>query len=88
MKSKLFSLYCCSFYGAPLWPLQSTAVQQICTDWRKALRSLWNVSPRTHCDIIAALANQMPLIITLEKRFIRFIVNNLCCANPLVIVIA
>ena len=73
MKSKLFSLYCCSFYGAPLWPLhsRSTAVQKMCTDWRKALRSLWNVSARTHCDIIAALSNQMPLIITLEKRFIK-----------------
>ena len=39
MKSKLFSQFCCSFYGAPLWHLKSSAVQDICVDWRKALRS-------------------------------------------------
>ena len=88
MKCKLFSQYCCSFYGAPLWSLQSAAVKSICTDWRKALRSLWRVSPRTHCDIIAALSNQMPLIISLEKRFVKFIVNNLCCSNPIVTIIS
>ena len=30
----------------------------------------------------------MPLIITLEKRVIKFIVNNLCCTNPRVNVIS
>ena len=64
---------CCSYYGAPIWSLKNNAVKSLCTDWRKALRSLLNVSPRTHSDIIIALSNQLPLITSLEKRFVLYV---------------
>ena len=51
VKCKLFNQYCCSFYGSALWSLKSTIVEYMCVDWRKALRSLWRVDPRTHCDL-------------------------------------
>ena len=38
----------------------------MCVDWRKALRSLWRVDPRTHCDLITAVSNQIPLILSLK----------------------
>ena len=41
VKCNLFKQYCCSYYGAPLWDLQSKSVGTICTVWRKALRKLW-----------------------------------------------
>ena len=44
VKCKLFNQYCCSLYGLPLWYLNSTIVESICVDWRKALRSLWRVN--------------------------------------------
>ena len=37
VKCKLFKQYCCSYYGAPLWDLQSKSVGNICIAWRKAL---------------------------------------------------
>ena len=69
MRNALFNQFCCSFYGSPLWLLTSGSVQSLCINWRKALRSLWKLSPRTHCDIITALSQNMPLIVNLEKRF-------------------
>ena len=69
IKCKLFNQYCCSFYGSPLWSLNSTIVEFMCVDWRKALRSLWRVDPRTHCDLITAVSNQIPLILSLKKMY-------------------
>ena len=65
--SKLFNQYCCSFYGSPLWSISGAAVQALCVDWRKALRSMWRLNPRTHCDLITALSSQIPLIVSLKK---------------------
>ena len=63
IKSKqLFNQFCCSYYGAPICSLKSNAVKSLCTDWRKALQSVWKVSLGTHYDIIIALSNQLPLI--------------------------
>ena len=67
VKCKLFNHYCCSFYGSPLWSLKSTIVESMCVDWRKSLRLLWRVDPRTHCDLITAVSNQIPLILSLKK---------------------
>ena len=33
----------------------------ICTSWRKALRNIWRVNGRTHCNIIASLSDCLPL---------------------------
>ena len=72
VKCKLFNQYCCSFNGSPLWSLKSTIVEYMCVEWRKTLRSLWRVDPRTHCDLITAVSNQIPLILSL-KIFIKCI---------------
>ncbi len=47
VKSKLFTIYCCSFYGAPLWLLYGSAVKDVCVAWCKSLRKVWNVPPQT-----------------------------------------
>ena len=75
IKIKLLSQFCCSFYGSPLWYLNGAAVQLLRVGWRKSLRSLWRVHPRTHCDVIMALSDQIPLMTTLQKRFISFILK-------------
>lgn len=70
LQCKLFGQYCCSFYGSPLWSFKS--YDTICVAWRKALRKLWRVSPRTHCEIIALLSDSKPLEKSLMQRFCRF----------------
>ena len=59
-------------------------IQSLCVDLRKALRCVWSVNNRTHCDIITSLFNQFPLILSLKKRFIKFIRNCLFCQNNIV----
>ena len=61
-------------------------IQSVCVDWRKALRCVWSVNNRTHCDIITYLSNQFPLILNLKKRFIKFIRNSLVCQNNIKII--
>ena len=87
VKCKLFNQYCCYFYGSPLWSLKSTIVESMCVDWRKALRSRWRVDPRTNCDLITAVSNQIPLILSLKKRFIKFISACLSTSNCIVKII-
>ena len=41
-----------------------------------------------HCDIITSLSNQFPLILSLKKRFIKFIINYMSCQNNIVSIIS
>ncbi len=38
LQSALFTQYCCSFYGAPLWNF--IHYNNSCTDWRNALKNM------------------------------------------------
>ena len=71
-----------------MWTLKGAMIQSLCVDWRKALRCIWSVNNRTHCDIITSLSNQFPLIFSLKKRFIKFIRNCLSCHNNIVKIIS
>ncbi len=78
-KRVLFRQYCYSYKGSPLWPLQSDGVEYLCFEWRKALKIIWRVHPQTHCDVIAALSGQNPLILSLRARFVKLF--NTCLEN-------
>ena len=78
VKCKLFKTYCCSFYGASLWPLHSNGVYNVCVAWRKALRYIWGVPYTTHKYLVAMLTGSAPLEICFEKRFMKFYLQ---CSN-------
>ena len=60
----------------------------MCVDWRKALRSLWRVDPRTHSDLITAVSNQIPLIFKSEMYiYIKCISACLITSNCIVKII-
>ena len=60
----------------------------MCVDWRKALRLLWRVDPRTHCNLITAVSNQIALSLSLQKIFImKFIFACLSTSNCIVKII-
>ena len=42
----------------------------------------------THCDVIAALSDQLPIKVSLERKFIRFINKCLSSSNSIVKVIS
>ena len=83
VKCKLFKQYCCSYYGAPLWDLQSKSVGYICIAWHKALRQLWGQAPLTHGDVVS-LSDSLPLLVNLKQRFKTFIHEALNHNSPVI----
>ncbi len=47
-KKELLRQYCCSYYGSPLWPLQSDGVESLYVAWRKALMIIGRVHPHIY----------------------------------------
>ena len=78
LKNKLFNQYCCSFYGAPLFNLESNCIHKICCAWRKSLRIIWSLPSMTHNLLITALSGNIPLLLSMYSRFLKFIVK---CKN-------
>ena len=72
VKNKLFNQYCCTYYGSQLWPLWNTHFDNICTKWRIAIRRLWNLPYRTHCNMLPIIADVYPIEIALECKFVKF----------------
>ena len=62
-----------SFYGALLWRNNGASLRQGCVAWRKALKRVWRLSPRTHCNTIYLLAECEPMEIIIQRIFINFV---------------
>ena len=86
LKKKFFLIF--SFLWTTLVAFRICMIQSLCVDCMNALRCVCSVNNRTHCDIITSLCNQFPLILSLKKRFIQFIINCLVCQNNIVKIIS
>ena len=73
--SRLFQTYCCAFYGSQLWRLNSPHVKRVCTEWNKAARRILDLPRQTHRWLLPYLLKQEPLLVQLECRTLRHIVN-------------
>ena len=73
IKNDLLSKYCTSFYGCNLSALYDrNGINQLCVNYRKVLRRIWNLSWRTHCRLLPHVSNTLPLEVSLQKRFVNF----------------
>ncbi len=72
VKYKLFQSYCTSFYGCELWSLATSELQDICTAWRKAVRSVWNLPQTTHCYLLPLICDCLPVFDEICRRSINF----------------
>ena len=73
VKYKLFHSYCTSFYGCELWSLTTDKLQDFCTAWRKAVRSVWNLPQSTHCYLLPLICNCLPVFDEICRRSINFV---------------
>ena len=73
--SKLFRSYCTAFYGSSLWGLSDAALQRVTVAWRKCLRRVWRISPRTHSALVSLIDGSPPLHHLLCSRFASFMAN-------------
>lgn len=73
VRYRLFISYCTSFYGCELWTLFNRNIEDICTSWRKGLRTVWRVPFRTHRYLLPLISNCLPLFDEICKRSLNFI---------------
>ena len=76
--NKLFASFCCSFYGCELWDLQAPALNDLCVAWRIALRRVWRLPRNSHSRLLPLIANCMPLLDCICRRFLKFVYS---CIN-------
>jgi hypothetical protein len=69
---KLFRSYCTSYYGCEIWRLDNMTIESLCTAWRKGLRRIWDLPPRTHNYLLHAISNCLPLFDEICLRILNF----------------
>ena len=77
---KIALTYCCSFYGASLYDLKD--IESVLVALRKCTRHIWNISPRTHSDILPHMTGICRHMLT--KRFAKYYNNALGSKNDIV----
>ncbi|ELU07748.1 hypothetical protein CAPTEDRAFT_193117 [Capitella teleta] len=68
----LFKTNCTSFYGSPLWNLDQTHIIQLHISWRKCIRKLFGLHPRTRSKYIPSLVRCSDLPVQRLSRFANF----------------
>ena len=75
----LFSTYCESLYGCELFNFTKPYMSKLYISWRKIIRYIFLLSPRTHNYIVSNLRNC--IIGRLDRRLCKYIYNLLHCEN-------
>ena len=83
IKSKRISIFCMDMYGCSSW-FGSNYVETFYTAWRKAIRAIWKLPFRTHCNLLPGINNILPIDVMLEQRCIKFIWTLLHSPNIIV----
>jgi hypothetical protein len=74
VKYRLFKTYCMPVYGSQLWNYESRDCETFYTAWRKAVRRLLFLDPRTHNYILPLICKDIPVETQLHKRFVKFFI--------------
>ena len=70
---KTYSIFCIDLYGCSLWNFGSNYVETFYTAWRKAIRAIWKLLFRTHCNLLHGINDTPPIDVRLEQRCSKFI---------------
>lgn len=70
VRNTLFKQYCTSLYGHLNCALYEDSVEELNIAVRKAIRRLWHLPYRTHCNLLPHIADLQPCSVILWKRFI------------------
>ena len=73
MRNYLFFKFCNSFYGSQFLPIFDSTMDDVYRAWRMAVRRVWKIPWRTHCNLLPHLAGVMAPELSFAKRAIAFI---------------
>ena len=62
-------------YGNQICSFKMTCLNKCYVAWRKAIRRIWKLLYRTHNNLLHLINLCLPIDVTLEKRFIKYIVE-------------
>ena len=83
MLTSLFKTYCTSFYGSPLWPLDTNSLTRLNISWKRCLKRIWKVNTRTHSILLPLISCTHPLQHILLCRFAKFCINSMNSPNEI-----
>jgi hypothetical protein len=69
----LFKSFCMPLYGSVLWNFSHRSVNRFYTAWRKAIRCILHLHPRSHSCFLAPVCNDVDVEIQLLCRNVRFL---------------
>ncbi len=68
-------------YGSQLWDFDSNECELFYTAWRKAIRKILFLPPRTHCNILSSIVDCPEVDVQLHRRFLKFAHSALHSSN-------
>eukprot|EP00914_Ancora_sagittata_P031776 GHVO01064392.1.p1 GENE.GHVO01064392.1~~GHVO01064392.1.p1 ORF type:complete len:307 (-),score=5.93 GHVO01064392.1:287-1207(-) len=69
---ELFKTHCMPLYGSVLWDLSHASTELFFVAWRKSVRGLLRLPPRTHCALLSHICGDIPVSLQLASRFLKF----------------
>jgi hypothetical protein len=81
VKYELLKSFCTSYYGSPLWNMASKCMSAFYVTWRKAIRKIFDVPNRTHCDLLPIIADCKHIETQLLCRMVKFIYGAVSSQN-------
>ena len=70
---KIFLSQCSALYGCPLWNLEDTNVENLCTAWKVCCRKIIGLKPDARSNILHHLMNSLPIRDIIMLRMLNFI---------------
>jgi len=80
----LFRSYCMPLYGLSLVNLADSSIDRLHVTWRKCIRFLLDLPPRTHSMLLHRICQDIPIEDQIYIRFIKFFSTLLLSSNPIV----
>ena len=71
----LHMTYCMHMYGCKLWNLNEKDITQFKVTWRKIIRRIWKIPPKTHNNLVCNITNNIDD--SIDKHMVRFIYNSI-----------
>ena len=82
LRNNIFKSYCCNYYGSNLVNFQN--LTPIDTQWKKAVRRVWNLPSRARSLLLPHISNSLPPSIIALKTFVKFFVNGMQSNNSII----
>jgi len=74
-KYRLFKSFCMSVYSSQLWDFSSTMCEKFFVAWRKCIRRLLSISPRTHSVLLHLICLDIQVDVQLHLQFLKFMTS-------------